>query len=116
VAVTIRLARTGSKNRPSYRLVASEHSRPRDGRFLEILGHYNARQTPEVLVLDQERVKYWISNGAMTSKMAETLIKRTIPGYIEALQKNRTEKIKSARRKRKARSGKSGSGKAAKKK
>jgi small subunit ribosomal protein S16 len=64
MAVKIRLARHGAKKRPFYRIVAADSDSPRDGRFLEKLGTYNPLQDPAQVVLDADRVKYWIGQGA----------------------------------------------------
>lgn len=67
MAVHLRLARGGSKKRPFYRLVATDVRAPRDGAFIEKLGTYNpllARDNPERLVYNADRVKYWLSVGA----------------------------------------------------
>ena len=74
--LVIRLRRAGSKKRPFSRVVVTENSSPRDGRFVEIVGHFNARTQPETLVLDGERVTYWLSKGAQPSDTVRTLIKR----------------------------------------
>ena len=74
--LVIRMRRAGSKKRPFFRVVVTEHSSPRDGRFVEVVGHYNAVTNPETLVLDGERVKYWLSKGAQTSDTVRTLIDR----------------------------------------
>ena len=74
--LTIRLTRVGSKNRPCYRVVAIESGVSRDGRFLELLGHYNPRADPELLDVDYERVSYWTSKGARLSDTVRTLIAR----------------------------------------
>ena len=68
--LVIRLRRAGSKNRPFFRVVA------RDGRFVEVVGHYNPRTKPETLVLDQERVAHWVKVGARPSDTVRTLIDR----------------------------------------
>jgi hypothetical protein len=60
----IRLARTGAKKQSSYRVVVIDGERARDGRFVEIVGHYNPRRTPPEIVLKRERVDYWIGRGA----------------------------------------------------
>jgi small subunit ribosomal protein S16 len=70
------MRRAGSKKRPFSRVVVTEHTSPRDGRFVEVIGHYNARTTPETLVLDGERVQYWLSKGAQPSDTVRTLIAR----------------------------------------
>ena len=74
--LTIRLTRVGTKKRPCFRVVAIESSAPRDGRFLELLGHYHPRADPEVLIVDYERVNYWTSKGARLSDTMRTLIAR----------------------------------------
>ena len=74
--LTIRLSRVGTTKRPFYRVVVVESSAPRDGRFVEILGHYNPRAEPEVLEVDRERVRHWIGNGACPSDTVRTLLAR----------------------------------------
>ena len=64
MAVRIRLTRTGAKKRPFYRLVVADSRSPRDGRFIEILGHYNPITEPSVVKVDEERAVYWLLNGA----------------------------------------------------
>ena len=76
MAVKIRLARHGAKKRPFYRIVAADNDSPRDGRFLEKLGTYNPRQASEQVVLDRERVKYWISQGATPTDTVRSILKR----------------------------------------
>lgn len=75
----IRLARTGAKKKPSYRVVVIDRERARDGRFVEILGHYNPRGNPPELALDWERASYWIGRGAQPSETVASLLKRA-PG------------------------------------
>ena len=65
--VRIRLRRVGSRNQPSYRIVAADKESPRDGKFLEILGHYNPRTEPSTVVVDEERLFHWMGNGAQPS-------------------------------------------------
>jgi small subunit ribosomal protein S16 len=103
VAVTIRLSRGGQKNRPSYRIVAADKQFKRDGRFLEVLGHYNPLANPPVYKLDGERVKYWVSVGARSSILVQSLIKKEVPGLIEARLENKKKKIQAARKARKTR-------------
>jgi len=75
VSVTIRLTRMGAKKAPHYRVVAADKRYPRDGRFLEILGHYNPRQYPESIVLQEEQLKNWISKGAQPTLAVKKLMK-----------------------------------------
>jgi small subunit ribosomal protein S16 len=65
--VKIRLRRMGAKKQPTYRFVVADVHSPRDGRFLEILGHYNPRTEPKTLVVDQEKAKEWLAKGAQPS-------------------------------------------------
>jgi small subunit ribosomal protein S16 len=74
--LVIRLRRAGSKNRPFYRVVVTEARSARDGRFVEVVGHYNPRTKPETVVLDRDRVAHWIGNGAKASDTVRTLIDR----------------------------------------
>ncbi len=69
------MARTGAKKQSSYRIVVIEREKARDGRFVEILGHYNARRTPPELVLDRERLDYWVARGAQPSETVRSFLK-----------------------------------------
>ena len=77
--VVIRLRRAGSKGRPFFRVVVTEAKTAREGRFVEVVGHYNPRTKPETLVIDRERVTHWLSKGAMPSDSVRTLIARMPP-------------------------------------
>ena len=76
MAVKIRLARHGAKKRPFYRIVAADNDSPRDGRFLERLGTYNPLQDPAQVVLNTDRIKYWIGQGAIPTDTVKTILKR----------------------------------------
>ena len=65
--VKIRLRRMGAKKQPTYRFVVADARSPRDGRFIEILGHYNPRTEPKTLVVDQDKAKEWLAKGAQPS-------------------------------------------------
>ena len=70
MALSIRLARGGAKKRPYYRIVVADSRAPRDGRFIEKLGTYNpllAKDSPERVKLDAERIGHWLSVGAQPS-------------------------------------------------
>lgn len=75
--VTIRLARGGSKKRPFYHLTVTDSRRSRDGRFIERVGFFNpiARGEEERLRVDQERVDYWVGQGAQISDRVAKLVK-----------------------------------------
>lgn len=75
MAVKIRLSRHGAKKRPYYRVVVADSRKPRDGRFIEEVGRYNPCVDPVFIKLDQERIDYWISNGAQPSDTVARLIK-----------------------------------------
>ena len=77
MSVVIRLMRAGAKKRPFYRMVAADSRRQRDGRFLEILGHYNPLTEPPTVKIDREKVQAWISKGAQPSNTVKKLIKNT---------------------------------------
>lgn len=76
MAVKIRLARHGAKKRPFYRIVVADSERPRDGRFLEIVGTYNPVADPAEVSLKNERVKYWMDQGAVPTHTVKNLIKK----------------------------------------
>jgi small subunit ribosomal protein S16 len=81
LAPRIRLARTGAKRQPSYRIVVSDSRSPRDGRFIEILGYYNPRANPATIVVDREKTQEWLSKGALPTESAESVLARA--GIIE---------------------------------
>ena len=71
----IRLRRTGAKKQPSYRVVVADQRAPRDGRFLEIIGHYNPRTEPTTFKIDEQRALHWLSQGAQPSEPVERLLR-----------------------------------------
>jgi small subunit ribosomal protein S16 len=72
----------GSKKNPIWRVVAADQRSPRDGRVIEILGHYNAQTQPSTIVLDEPRVREWLSKGAQPSETVRKLLKTQgiVPG------------------------------------
>ncbi len=74
--LSIRLRRTGSTKRPYYRVVVADSRAWRDGRFVEVLGHYDPRKNPAVVKIDAERAKHWIAKGAKASDTVRSLLKR----------------------------------------
>ncbi|MBI5449701.1 30S ribosomal protein S16 [Candidatus Gottesmanbacteria bacterium] len=72
--VKIRLTQTGSANRKTYRIVAIEEGKRRDGRAIEILGFYNPLVKPAHIELKRDRIAYWITNGAQTSEAVKKLL------------------------------------------
>lgn len=74
--VRIRLRRTGKTKQPSYRVVIADSRSPRDGKFIEIVGHYNPIRQPKVLEVKDDRIRYWLSVGAQPSDTVQYLLKK----------------------------------------
>ncbi len=72
--LAIRMRRMGSAKRPMFRIVVAEVSAPRDGRFIEVLGHYQPRTQPATVVIDRERLAYWLHKGARPSDTVRALL------------------------------------------
>jgi len=83
--VKIRLRRVGTKDRPNYRLVVADSRAPRDGAFINIIGHYNPLTDPSTVVIDEEKALYWLQQGAQPTKTATRLLSQT--GIIEKFNK-----------------------------
>lgn len=75
MAVRIRLARVGATKRPSYRIVVIDSRKPRDGRALEIIGHYDPLTEPATVKLDGDKVASWMAKGATPSERVAKLMK-----------------------------------------
>jgi small subunit ribosomal protein S16 len=84
--LVIRLRRTGSKKRSYFRVVVTDSRAARDSSFVEVLGHYNPRTTPEKLVLNRERLDHWVKVGAQPSDSLRTLVARMPPAPAAAEQ------------------------------
>jgi small subunit ribosomal protein S16 len=76
MAVRIRLARHGAKKRPFYRIVVADQESRRDGRFIEIVGTYNPLKEPADVSLKNDRIEYWLSQGAKPSDTVKSLLKK----------------------------------------
>ena len=72
----IRLARFGAKKKPFYRVVVIEKERARNGRSLEVVGHYNPRTSPAAVNLKHDRLEYWTKNGAQMSETVKGLVEK----------------------------------------
>jgi len=102
MALKIRFRKQGRKNHATYRLVVADSSSPRDGRYIENLGHYNPHfEGDNESLLSEERIQYWIDRGAQPTEKASALIHRKTPGILKNLrdkemaqQKKRSEKRK----------------------
>ena len=74
MATALRLARRGSKKHPTYRIVVADSRSPRDGRFIESIGYYNPQTEPSTIVVDEEKAKQWLANGAQPSDAVRKLL------------------------------------------
>ena len=74
MAVSIRLRRTGTTKRPAYRVVVADSRSPRDGRFIEVLGHYSPLTQPPTVKIDRAKVEAWIRKGAQPSNTVKKLL------------------------------------------
>ncbi len=86
MAVHIRMRRIGRRNRPYYRIVAADHRRARDGKFLEILGTYDPVVKPALVKLFEDRLSHWLNEGAEPSDTVRTLLRQVgfTPKYLKA--------------------------------
>lgn len=75
MAVRIRMARYGKRNDPFYRLVIADKERPRDGKFIEVVGTYDPNNKQNRFKADKERIAYWIGKGATPSETVANLLK-----------------------------------------
>ena len=80
----IRLARFGAKKKPFYRVVVIEKERARNGRSLEVVGHYNPRATPAAVQLDHDRIAHWTRHGAQLSDTVRRLMEKHPPAPAPA--------------------------------
>jgi small subunit ribosomal protein S16 len=86
--VKIRLRRTGAKKQPSYRVVVADSHAPRDGKFIEIIGHYDPRTEPPTMEIDAERAIYWLGAGAQPSEaVGRMLDKMGIMAQMPAIRR-----------------------------
>ncbi|MBB4122784.1 MULTISPECIES: 30S ribosomal protein S16 [Martelella] len=95
MAIKIRLARGGSKKRPYYHIVAADERSPRDGRFIEKLGHWNPmlpKDAEDRVVFDEERVKYWLGTGAQPTDRVLRFLAEA--GIAERKARNNPNKAK----------------------
>jgi len=76
VAVHIRLRRTGTTRKPAYRVVVADSRSARDGKFIEVLGHYNPLTNPPTIKIEVEKAQAWIAKGAQPSNTVKNLLAR----------------------------------------
>ena len=84
--LSIRLRRTGMTKRPYYRVVVADSRDWRDGRFVEILGHYDPCVNPAVVKIDADRARYWMERGAQPSDTVRSLLKKAATPEAAAAQ------------------------------
>lgn len=77
MAVKLRLRRMGKKKQPIYKVVAADARSPRDGKFLEAVGIYNPLTNPHTIDLKEDRINYWLNNGAQPTNTVNSLLKQT---------------------------------------
>jgi small subunit ribosomal protein S16 len=92
--VRIRLRRVGRKKQPHFRIVVADSQSPRDGRFVEVIGHYRPRQTPAGLDVDTARANYWLDHGAQPSDTVRSLLRRA--GILRTRHEARVAKKRQA--------------------
>ena len=80
MSVRVRLTRVGGKKNPRWRVVVSDQRSPRDGRFIEAIGHYNPQTNPSTIVIDEERMRHWIGRGAQPTNTVKQLLKAHAAG------------------------------------
>ncbi|MBI4242277.1 MAG: 30S ribosomal protein S16 [Candidatus Rokubacteria bacterium] len=76
MAVRIRLRRAGKTKKPAYRVVVADSRAPRDGRFIEIIGHYNPLTNPPTIEIEKEKAAAWLKKGAQPSNTVRQLLAR----------------------------------------
>jgi small subunit ribosomal protein S16 len=79
----IRLSRIGKTKHPYYRVVVTEKTRPRNGRFVEIVGTYDPQKNPAAVQINNERVQYWLSKGAQPSDTVRSLLRAPKPAATQ---------------------------------
>ena len=76
MAVRIRLSRFGRKKQPFYRIVVQNSEAPRDGKFLEIVGTYNPMIEPNAIIVQQDKLQYWLDKGAQPTTTVKSILAR----------------------------------------
>lgn len=98
--VKIRLRRVGAKNKPMYRIVVADSRSPRDGAFIEVIGHYNPLTDPESVDIDKEKAIKWLGCGARpTDTVARLLSKSEVPMKLELKSARKPKAAKSKSKK-----------------
>jgi len=82
----------GAKKQPSYRVVVADSRTPRDGRFIEVIGHYNPRREPPEVVIREDRALWWLGQGAQPSETARSLLRQA--GVLQRFEEQRREQAR----------------------
>jgi len=98
--VKIRLRRVGAKNKPMYRIVVADSRSPRDGAFIEVIGHYNPLTEPETIDVDKEKAIKWLGCGAKPTDTVSRLLSKS--EVLVKLEQKSTKKPKAAKSKKSA--------------
>ncbi len=93
--VKIRLRRVGTRNKPMYRVVVADGRSPRDGAFIEIIGHYNPLTEPETFVVDEEKALKWLRYGAKPTDTALRLLSKA--GIMDKFKPTAVKKSRAAK-------------------
>ena len=80
MSVRVRLTRVGSNKNPIWRVVVADQRSPRDGRFIETIGHYNPQTNPSTITIDTERFQHWVARGAQPTNTVKQLVKAHAKG------------------------------------
>jgi small subunit ribosomal protein S16 len=75
MSVRVRLTRVGRTKNPFWRVVEADQRSPRDGRFIESIGHYNPQTDPSTIEIDEERMEHWLARGAQPTNTVKKLMK-----------------------------------------
>jgi small subunit ribosomal protein S16 len=95
VAVKIRLMRVGKKKQPTYRVVVADSRSPRDGRYIETIGHYGPRQEPSLVEIDDEKALGWLRQGAqLTERVHKLLVSSGVWDRFQAEQPKAAARVK----------------------
>jgi len=90
--VKIRLRRLGARHRPSYRVVVADSRSPRDGRFIEIIGHYNPLTDPSTVNINEEKALKWLKLGAQPTDTVYSLLRKS--GIVDKFEHQKGSKRK----------------------
>ncbi len=101
MALKIRLRQQGKRNRLTYRLVVVDSKMPRDGKYVEMVGHYDPHvDNNQDIRVFEDRIQFWLDRGAELTEKAHALVKRSAPEVIKRQhEQQRQKKAKSAKKK-----------------